>query len=132
MLKFLLKLIYLLLPVVIIFFYYNYYRTSGDVWSAQCDFHRITSLYCPGCGGQRAFDSLLHGEWLIAFKSNMLIFLFLPFFTYAYFLLGLFFVFEKKELFARMPFPPKLGYVFLIVIILFFAIRNLSIFPFKP
>ena len=27
-----------------------------------CTFHRVTGLSCPGCGGTRAFISLLHGD----------------------------------------------------------------------
>ncbi|MCI9570502.1 MAG: DUF2752 domain-containing protein [Lachnospiraceae bacterium] len=31
-----------------------------------CLFHEITGLYCPGCGGTRAFKALLRGELLLS------------------------------------------------------------------
>lgn len=29
-----------------------------------CYFHQLTGLYCPGCGGTRAWIALLHGHFL--------------------------------------------------------------------
>lgn len=35
-----------------------------------CIFHEITGLYCPGCGGTRAFFALLHGHPILSFMYN--------------------------------------------------------------
>lgn len=35
-----------------------------------CPFHRITGLYCPGCGGTRSMIALLHGHLFEAFHDN--------------------------------------------------------------
>ncbi len=35
-------------------------RLFGEVW--QCPFKAITGLPCPGCGGVRAFESILRGD----------------------------------------------------------------------
>jgi len=32
------------------------------VFMTECPFWRITGLYCPGCGGTRAFRALLKGQ----------------------------------------------------------------------
>lgn len=45
----------------------------------QCVFHRVTGLQCVGCGAQRMAHSLLHGEFVQAFRSNALLFVSLPF-----------------------------------------------------
>jgi hypothetical protein len=45
----------------------------GGVFPA-CPFHRLTGLWCPGCGMTRALHALLHGDITAAMGSN----LFLP------------------------------------------------------
>ena len=32
-----------------------------------CMFHKVTGLYCPGCGGTRAAAALFQGKWLLSF-----------------------------------------------------------------
>ncbi|MCI8363878.1 MAG: DUF2752 domain-containing protein [Eubacterium sp.] len=39
-----------------------------------CLFHRITGLYCPGCGGTRAFTSLLQGDFISCFVYHPFVF----------------------------------------------------------
>lgn len=43
-----------------------------------CLFHAITGLNCPGCGGTRALQHLLHGELAAALRCNALLVLALP------------------------------------------------------
>ena len=31
-----------------------------------CALHYVTGYYCPGCGGTRAINALLHGQFLLA------------------------------------------------------------------
>lgn len=38
----------------------------------QCMLHKITGLYCPGCGALRATHQLLHGNIAKAFSLNPL------------------------------------------------------------
>lgn len=33
-------------------------------FTMPCVFYTLLGLYCPGCGGTRAIEALLHGEWL--------------------------------------------------------------------
>ena len=49
-----------------------YYRTDPSVawWMPQCPFLRLTGLYCPGCGAQRALHALLSGNFAEAFRFN--------------------------------------------------------------
>lgn len=46
-----------------------------------CLFHKLTNLYCPGCGITRCIVSLLKGNISAAFKYNQLVFILLPFLT---------------------------------------------------
>lgn len=35
-----------------------------DLNPTPCAFHELCEMYCPGCGGTRAVDALLHGHLL--------------------------------------------------------------------
>lgn len=37
-----------------------------SILNRQCLFYVLTGFYCPGCGGTRAFFSLIHGHPLIS------------------------------------------------------------------
>ena len=58
-----------------------------------CFFHKITGLYCPGCGITRMVLSLLHLDFYQAFRWNPFLFLLTPLFIVyggAYFLYWLY------------------------------------------
>ena len=42
-------------------------------WLPKCMFHKLTGLYCPGCGGTRALSSLLHGDLKASLHNNLLL-----------------------------------------------------------
>lgn len=43
--------------------------------SPGCLFHRVTGLCCPGCGGTRALQAFLRGDWAAAWHYNMFLWL---------------------------------------------------------
>ena len=43
-----------------------------------CIFHRVTGLWCPGCGATRAMHQLVHGNLAAAFHFNPLAISILP------------------------------------------------------
>ena len=50
-----------------------------DYWFyPRCLFHALTGLDCPGCGGLRSVQSLLHGDFAAAFRFNPLLYLLAP------------------------------------------------------
>lgn len=65
----------------------------------KCIFHEFTGLYCPGCGGTRAFFALLHGHPVLSFRYNPVVEYFLFFFIFyvVWFLL----YFLKKKVILR-------------------------------
>ena len=115
------KIILLVLIFIIYFilvFKFNIY--------IPCLFHKITNLYCPGCGVTRMIVSLLKGNLYQAFRYNMLIFILTPFL--------MFFIFDyiisrKKQrdaLYEKIP--NSIWYILIIILVIFGIIRN--IFPF--
>ena len=56
--------------VAAVIFFYNP-ATHG--FYPVCQFHRLTGLNCPGCGGTRAVYALLHGNLPAALKDNALV-----------------------------------------------------------
>lgn len=91
----------------------------------RCPFYELTGWLCPGCGSQRAIHALLHFNFSQAFKFNPLLVIALP-----YIALGcLLFLLDKRgenvlwlrtHLFGRWA-----AYIWVIVIILYWILRNL-------
>lgn len=104
--------------------YYFFINPAKTLFGFQCLFYRTIGLYCPGCGGQRAFHALLHGNFQQAFDFNLLIFFILP-------LVGIKFfeeIFEKKIMPAFL-FSRQFLIILLAFVVIFTFIRNLSPFP---
>jgi hypothetical protein len=59
---------------ILIVSYYFFNDPATASWSIPCLLHRATGWSCWGCGGQRAFHQLLHGNWVQALRLNALIF----------------------------------------------------------
>lgn len=90
-----------------------------------CVFHRLSGLYCPGCGGTRAVKALLDGHLVKCFLYH-------PFVLYCAVLYVLFMVSHTLELlFAkRLPIRGldfKISYVYIgiILILLQWMAKNL-------
>jgi len=92
-----------------------------------CEFHQLTGLNCPGCGGTRAVYQLLHGNLLRAMQDNALVVL------GSAGLVGRAAWFGAKR-FRRRPVGPFLPSEFfwplLVVAIVFTVLRNLPAFSF--
>lgn len=55
--------------MVLIYYFFN----PSEYFFPPCTFYQTTGWYCPGCGSQRAFHALLHGNFLMAFQYNLLL-----------------------------------------------------------
>jgi len=94
----------------------------------KCLFFTATNLYCPGCGGQRAVQALLHMHLTYALRCNLLTMSALPFLAVAYYR------WTTRVWYSATPAPrrpyPKAIWSLLGFIILFWVLRNIGHFPF--
>ncbi|MFR9166234.1 MAG: DUF2752 domain-containing protein [Dysgonomonas sp.] len=98
--------------------------------SVQCGFHLLTGLQCPGCGGQRAFHHILHGEVLTALRYNSVLVLGLPFLAYMYYVIVQVHILKSNKFNNSFIYSAKFGYTVLVVLAVFWIIRNIPIMPF--
>lgn len=95
-----------------------FFSTPGQSWYLpQCTFFRLTGLHCPGCGTTRSLHAFLHGNFLAAFRYNVLLYLLL---TVALLLC----------IKPRLTLKPCFAWTILITVILFFVLRNIPYYPF--
>ena len=117
-------LILIIIAIAILFFI----DPSRSPIIPPCPFHKLTGLYCPGCGSARSLHQLLHGHILTGFKLNPLMVLLLPFLFYA-------FVSRMISAIRGKPYqnifiPAFWIWLLLGVIIAFWVFRNTPYYPF--
>jgi len=92
-----------------------------------CQFHQLTGLNCPGCGMTRAVSALLHGQWAVALRDNLLLVLGLGGLAVR----GVWFGCQRRR--GQDPgefFPVKFLWLVLAAAVLFTTLRNLPGFAF--
>lgn len=92
-----------------------------------CPFHKITGLFCPGCGVTRMILSIVKGDFYQAFRYNPLLFILIPLFLFLVFNSILKYKFLKKEKQEKI-------YIFIIILLIIYGIlRNIPYFSYlKP
>ena len=91
-----------------------------------CIFHKLTGLYCPGCGGTRAVAFLLHGDFLHSLVYH-------PFVPYAFVLCTWFMISQtierlsKGRLHIGMHFREAFLWIALAIIIINFIVKKIKI-----
>lgn len=88
----------------------------------RCQFHAMTGLQCPGCGGLRAVHALLHGHVVEAFRLNALFVVALP---VALAFVGWRSLSRPREVSSPQKFSMAWVWVFVAVVTAFAVVRNL-------
>ena len=109
--------------VIIAFFIalYIFLLTKYNI-GIPCIFYKITGLYCPGCGGNRAIISLIHLNFGEAISNNLLLTLSIP--------LILVYVFIKYVLKKNIKLTDNTFVIISIITIAFGILRNIPFFIF--
>ncbi|MBP3461837.1 MAG: DUF2752 domain-containing protein [Bacilli bacterium] len=103
-----------------------------DVISIPCIFHKITGLYCSGCGISRMIKEIFRLNFYQAFRYNPLCFILFPLLL-MYLIYSIYLWITEKEDKIIKKIDPKIIYILLIIVILFGIMRNIPMFSFlKP
>jgi len=62
--------------VAVVFYYFN--DPAANHMAPRCAIKTLTGYDCPGCGFQRAFHSMLHGDIRAAWGFNPMLFFMIP------------------------------------------------------
>lgn len=93
-----------------------------------CPIHKLTGLYCPGCGITRMIISIFKLEFYEAFRYNPYVFIIFPFLV-IYELFYIIKLITGKETFIH-KIPKIIWYILLILAILFGILRNIPGFEY--
>lgn len=113
---------------LLLYLYFNFNPSESKLFP-KCPFHSFTGLYCPGCGSQRAIHKFLHGDILEGVKHNFLIML-LPIILIYDWSIILFNKYSKSNIKNLLHYS-KTTYSILIIILLFWILRNINVYPFS-
>ncbi|MFL5786679.1 MAG: DUF2752 domain-containing protein [Flavisolibacter sp.] len=111
-------------------FQYYYFPVYKYKFYPECVLYSVTGLYCPACGSQRAFSSLLHGHFLQALHYNLLFVIGLIILT----IIGIRWLINSiltRELIIRIKVSSFVLWVILVVVLLFWILRNIHGYPFE-
>lgn len=95
----------------------------------ECPLHATTGFYCPGCGSQRATHQLLNFNIFGALQQNILYLLSLLLLGYHLIITGINTIFKKQ--FYNYIYHPKTPLIILVLIIIFWVLRNIPYYPFN-
>ena len=117
-----------LLGTTLVLLYYYINPSEFDIFP-KCPLFVTTGFYCPGCGSQRATHYLLHFNLEGVLQQNILYFFGILFIGYHVTITNLN-LFLKKKIYNYV-YHPKTPFIILMIIILFWILRNLTFYPFN-
>lgn len=113
---------------ILILTLYFIFNPSGSDFFPKCILFAHTGIYCPGCGSQRALHSLLHLNIKSTFSYNAL---FLPaIITVGYHYSASAIQKKKQKPVKTLLHHRNAPWVILGIVLAFWLLRNLDIFPF--
>jgi hypothetical protein len=122
------KYIGILLAALLLAFLYFFVNPSQVNYFPKCPLYATTGIYCPGCGSQRATHELLHFHILGVIKQNLLYLFGLLLLFYHLLITSINYFFNKKI--YNYLYYPKTPWIILIIILVFWILRNLPYYPF--
>lgn len=96
-------------------------RLEDVVWS--CAFHRVTGIYCPGCGGTRAVIAFTQGHFVQSFFFHPVVLY--SILLYLIFMFRGFICIISKGRYEFMKFRPGYVYMGILIILAQFLIKNI-------
>lgn len=123
------KIVIVSILFIILLAYVIKYILSTFSISVPCLFHKLTGLYCPGCGMTRAVYSFMELDFKNGFRNNFLLVLLIP--VAVYYLIKYIYYFINGKVVNNGAFiNQKVVAVLLVIAILFGFLRNFDYFSF--
>ena len=107
---------------------YVFWNPSETDMFPKCPFYSFTGIYCPGCGSQRAAHQILNGNIFEGIRHNYLLGLLALVLVYQAFVFIVNNILGKEV--TNVLHKSKVTLGILIIVILFWILRNIHIFPF--
>lgn len=107
---------------------YVFWNPSDTNIFPKCPVFAMTGIYCPGCGSQRAAHQILNGNIIEGIRHNYMIALLVVVLLYQGFIYIMNEFFNKKI--PNLLHKSKITNSILIIVILFWILRNIDVFPF--
>jgi len=95
----------------------------------SCPVYAATGIYCPGCGSQRAAHKILNGNIIEGVRHNYMIVLLAMVLLYQGFVYVMNDMLGKKI--PNLLHKSKVTFSILIIVVLFWVLRNIDLFPFS-
>lgn len=108
---------------------YFYFDPAYSRYFPPCPFHTLTGLFCPGCGSQRAFHDLLHGNVLSSADHNLLFTAALPILGYSAVAQVSTILFGKR-MGQHLFYSTGFAVLVLVLVTAFWLLRNVNSVPF--
>lgn len=106
------------------------FQINYQLFLLPCLFYKLTSIYCPGCGGTRSVQSMMQGHILSSIRYNPIVFYGLI--VYAWYMIS-----HTIELLSRqrikigMKYRDLYFWIGLGILLVFFIIRNILLLVFR-
>jgi len=113
------------LGVILVYVFIN---PSEVDFLPKCPFYITTGFYCAGCGSQRATHQLLNLNILGVLQQNVF-YLFVLLLALYHFIITFMNIKFNKSIYNYI-YHPKTPIILLIVVLLFWILRNVPIYPF--
>ncbi|MBR9845165.1 MAG: DUF2752 domain-containing protein [Algicola sp.] len=115
----------ILLGVLSLYFFIN---PSEFNFFPKCPLYSYTGIYCAGCGSQRAIHQIVNGNIITGIRHNYLLILVFGVLSYKAGLYVLNNVYNKT--YNDLLHKPIATKIILILVLIFWALRNINVFPF--
>lgn len=111
-------------------FYHKFHWQISYQLPTDCLFHEIFHLYCPGCGGTRAMDAFLQGNFLYSFLYHPFIVYVALVLSYYYISAGYTFLIKRNgKIYYKIPIWVLI--VAALLVIVNFIVRNILLVYFQ-
>ena len=107
---------------------YSFINPSEYNFFPKCPLYSYTGIYCAGCGSQRAIHQIINGNIITGIRHNYLLVLVFAVLIYKAGLFVLNKIYNKTH--NDLLHKPMATKIILVLVLLFWALRNINVFPF--